>query len=109
MREITYLGKPAFIMIVQDITNIIEGQSSKMQKMFQEALTATMSHEQMNPLNVIITFTDYLQQWTTNVLKQVDSALDLNNMVAISQSSSMSESIGDQQDEVCLDKAELVR
>ena len=46
---------------MRDITKIIENQTFSMQMLYQEAMLATISHEQMNPLNSIINFTDYLK------------------------------------------------
>jgi len=36
---------------------------------------ATMSHEQMNPLNSIINFNEYLIEWTSNVLRQANQSV----------------------------------
>ena len=80
-----------------------------MQQMYQEAMVATVSHEQMNPLNSIINFTEYLQDWTANVLRQVDESIKPQEIFALSSdgsegSSSMAESNG-----ICLDKKELLK
>ena len=45
-----------------DVGDIIRTQNKKMQLLYQDALTATFSHEQMNPLNSIINLTTNLQQ-----------------------------------------------
>ena len=42
------------------IDHLIQAQSLAMIAHFEEAVTATASHEQLNPLNSIISFSDYL-------------------------------------------------
>ena len=69
IKEIKYELEPAYILIFQDISNVIKNQSSKMQKLYQEAMTATISHEQMNPLNSIIYFSEFLKERFKDQLK----------------------------------------
>ena len=69
IKEINYELEPAFILIFQDISNVIKNQNSKMQRQYQEALTATISHEQMNPLNSIIFFSEFLKNKFKQLIK----------------------------------------
>ena len=46
-----------------DVKDIIQTQNKKMQILYQDALTATFSHEQLNPLNSIINLSQYLQDY----------------------------------------------
>mmetsp|Transcript_35445 Transcript_35445/g.54241 ORF Transcript_35445/g.54241 Transcript_35445/m.54241 type:complete len:119 (+) Transcript_35445:126-482(+) len=45
---------------IKNITDIVTQQNKKMQDIFQEALIATISHEQLNPLNSIINMSTFL-------------------------------------------------
>ena len=53
---------PAFVLTITGIDDILENQNNKLQFHYQEAITATISHEQMNPLNSIVNFSDCLYQ-----------------------------------------------
>ena len=43
-----------------DLTSILEDQGQRLQSYYQDALIATVSHEQMNPLNSIINMSESL-------------------------------------------------
>ena len=65
--------------MIQNINHVINNQSMKLQTDYQEAVTATISHEQMNPLNSIINFSRHLYNKTEEYLSHVlktESALD---------------------------------
>jgi len=74
-------GKDLRVLSVQNITNIIQSQSFDMQAMYEEAMLATISHEQMNPLNSIINFTDYLKTQTMDYLciDKLNSSMSLSS------------------------------
>ena len=61
VKEQRVLGKWLKVLVVYDITEVIQNYTLRMQAMYEEAMLATISHEQMNPLNSIINFTDYLK------------------------------------------------
>lgn len=44
----------------------------RIQNKYQEALTATISHEQMNPLNSIIHFSRHLLKKTNEIIENED-------------------------------------
>ena len=69
MKEVQFEGKKSHIIILKNINQLISNQSQRMQSQFQEAITATISHEQMNPLNSIINFTDHLLKKTNIYLE----------------------------------------
>ena len=57
------------LLLLKSIDKIIQNQNMRMQQHYQEAIIATISHEQMNPLNSIINFTQFLQDQTKSYLK----------------------------------------
>ena len=56
--RITFDGQPSLMMTVENINSIIENQENRMQVHYQEAITATVSNEQMNPLNSIVNMSE---------------------------------------------------
>jgi len=57
MSKATYKKEECLIFRFIDVSELIQTQNKKMQSMYQDALTATFSHEQLNPLNSIINLT----------------------------------------------------
>ena len=58
---------------VRSINHIITSEQSKAKFVYQEALTATVSHEQMTPLNSILNLTELLISSTTDNIEQARS------------------------------------
>ena len=50
------------MIVIRDISLIIEFEKEKNENKYQELLTATMSHEMLTPLNSIINLSMYLEQ-----------------------------------------------
>mmetsp|Transcript_41286 Transcript_41286/g.62860 ORF Transcript_41286/g.62860 Transcript_41286/m.62860 type:complete len:147 (-) Transcript_41286:551-991(-) len=68
VKEVQYGFKPSYLIIFNNIDSLIKHQNQEMQSHFQEAITATISHEQLNPLNSIINFSRYLYHKTLDFL-----------------------------------------
>ena len=51
----------------------------RIQNKYQEALTATISHEQMNPLNSIIHFSRHLLNKTNEIIRNEDLETNSEN------------------------------
>mmetsp|Transcript_765 Transcript_765/g.956 ORF Transcript_765/g.956 Transcript_765/m.956 type:complete len:166 (+) Transcript_765:336-833(+) len=83
-------GKEQYMFLMNDITHILESQSKQMESYYQEAMLATVSHEQMNPLNSLINFTGYLKQKTKEYLDDDDSVSNDSDSDFISSSASES-------------------
>ena len=70
-------------MTFKNVNASIENQMDRIQNKYQEALTATISHEQMNPLNSIIHFSQYLLKETNEIIEteeiETDSDQDENS------------------------------
>ena len=62
------------ILVVHNIDNIIRKENSQMQQHYQSAITATISHEQMNPLNSIINLSQMLFEKTKDQLEAAGSS-----------------------------------
>ena len=60
LKKINFEFKDSYLIIIQNINDVINNQNHRMQSHYQEALTATISHEQLTPLNSIINFSKYL-------------------------------------------------
>lgn len=56
------------LLVISDITYILMNEKSKIKHNFQQQLTASLSHEQMTPLNAILNITDILQTTLENDL-----------------------------------------
>lgn len=56
-----YQEKPAKMLVIRNITFIIEYEKVKNENRYQELLTATMSHEMLTPLNSIINLSLYVE------------------------------------------------
>jgi len=50
------------MLVIRDISMIIEFEKEKNENKYQELLTATMSHEMLTPLNSIINLSVYIEQ-----------------------------------------------
>jgi signal transduction histidine kinase len=46
------------MLVIRDITYILRHEKSRIKSNFQQQLTATLSHEQMTPLNSILALSD---------------------------------------------------
>jgi len=81
LQSLRLYGKDLKVLVVNNITDIIQSQTLRMQEMYEEAMLATISHEQMNPLNSIINFTDYLKTQTMDYLciDTLSSSMSLNS------------------------------
>ena len=76
-----------FVMTVKNISPIIELQSLKLNSYYEEAMLATVGHEQLNPLNSIITFSEYLLQKSRKML-DIDSNISMESSgLSLSESS----------------------
>ena len=60
--SVEYLQQTAKMIVIRDISLIIEFEKEKNENKYQELLTATMSHEMLTPLNSIINLSIYLEQ-----------------------------------------------
>ena len=60
--SVEYLQQTAKMIVIRDISLIIEFEKEKNENKYQELLTATMSHEMLTPLNSIINLSMYLEQ-----------------------------------------------
>jgi len=77
VKELDLSEEKRQLLVISDITFILHSEKSKVQHNFQQQLTASLSHEQMTPLNAILNITDILQ----NSLK--DEVLSGNDMQKI--------------------------
>jgi signal transduction histidine kinase len=59
---INYNLQPAIMIVIRNISVIIEFEKVKNENKYQELLTATMSHEMLTPLNSIINLAIYIEQ-----------------------------------------------
>lgn len=59
---INYNLQPAIMIVIRNISVIIEIEKVKNENKYQELLTATMSHEMLTPLNSIINLAIYIEQ-----------------------------------------------
>ena len=50
------------MIVIRNISVIIEFEKVKNENKYQELLTATMSHEMLTPLNLIINLAMYIEQ-----------------------------------------------
>ncbi len=57
-----YSQKPAVMIVIRNISVIIEFEKVKYENKYQELLTATISHEMLTPLNSIINLAIYIEQ-----------------------------------------------
>lgn len=48
------------LLVISDITYILKSEKSKIKHNFQQQLTASLSHEQMTPLNAILNVSDIM-------------------------------------------------
>ena len=53
---------PAIMIVIRNISVIIEFEKVKNENKYQELLTATMSHEMLTPLNSIINLAIHIEQ-----------------------------------------------
>ena len=60
--EIEFNEKPATLLLIRNISHIINYEKSKNVGKYQELLTGTVSHEMLTPLNAIINFVEVVQQ-----------------------------------------------
>jgi signal transduction histidine kinase len=51
-------NEPHQLVVMSDISYILRNERSQIKSNFQEQLTATLSHEQLTPLNSIINLSD---------------------------------------------------
>lgn len=58
------------IIVIKDVSKAFETQMETMQKDFANMLAATLSHEQMTPMNVIINYSEELLIKLENVLAE---------------------------------------
>lgn len=56
------MEKPAKMLVIRNITFIVEFEKVKNEGKYQELLTATMSHEMLTPLNSIINLSTFVEQ-----------------------------------------------
>ena len=61
--------KTQFILIIRDITSIIRSQQKMTDKLYQDAIEANYSHEQMTPLNCILNNTNIVKSRIIDFLK----------------------------------------
>ena len=60
--KVQYNQQPAKMIVIRDISLIIDFEKEKNENKYQELLTATMSHEMLTPLNSIINLSVYIEQ-----------------------------------------------
>ena len=66
--KVRYGGEEAWVVSFSQIDDIIKNQLSAVRVHYQDALTATISHEQMNPLNSIVNIMDMSIQHIIEIL-----------------------------------------
>lgn len=57
---IEYNERPATLLLIRNITHIVNYEKAKNVEKYQELLTGTMSHEMLTPLNAILNLIDIL-------------------------------------------------
>ena len=60
--RITFNNQVATLLILRNISTIINCEKQKNENKYLEILTATISHELMTPLNAVINLTSYLKR-----------------------------------------------
>lgn len=60
--HVQYSNRPAIMIVIRNISLIVEFEQIKSENKYQELLTATMSHEMLTPLNSIINLAVYLEE-----------------------------------------------
>jgi signal transduction histidine kinase len=60
--HVKYSNRPAIMIVIRNISVIVEFEQVKSENKYQELLTATMSHEMLTPLNSIINLAVYLEE-----------------------------------------------
>mmetsp|Transcript_35134 Transcript_35134/g.53875 ORF Transcript_35134/g.53875 Transcript_35134/m.53875 type:complete len:114 (+) Transcript_35134:794-1135(+) len=84
----------SYVLLIQNINGVISNHNSLMQSHYQEAITATISHEQMNPLNSIINLSRFLYERTKDQLGKEGSSNDsLNSSKSSNSISSLDRSL----------------
>jgi signal transduction histidine kinase len=63
--------KNQVVIVVNDVTFLVKQHGGLMQGRYQQAITATVSHEQMNPLNSIINFSELLLNQTSHLIEEI--------------------------------------
>ena len=61
VKELDLSEEKRQLLVISDITFILQSEKTKVKHNFQQQLTASLSHEQMTPLNAILNITDILQ------------------------------------------------
>ncbi|CDW87830.1 pas pac sensor hybrid histidine kinase [Stylonychia lemnae] len=60
--SIIFDDQQAILMLIKNISQLLKAEKQKNESKYQELLTATLSHEMMNPLNSIITLSGLVEQ-----------------------------------------------
>ena len=60
--NVFFNDKECILIIIKNISNLLRAEQQKHQLKYQELLTATLSHELMNPLNSIINLSGLVEQ-----------------------------------------------
>ena len=66
-QQVTYMERPAVMLVIRNITFIVEFEKVKNEGKYQELLTATMSHEMLTPLNSIINLSNFVEKKLTKI------------------------------------------
>ena len=70
----TRKGDQEIILVIKDVTNIIRNQQKISDKIYQESIEANYSHEQMTPLNCILTNSKIIRQRIKALIDTVEVA-----------------------------------
>lgn len=69
--HIDFNERPATLLLIRNISHIINYEKAKNVGKYQELLTGTVSHEMLTPLNAIINFVEVLMQKNASLLNEV--------------------------------------
>jgi len=84
-----------YVLVFKNVSEVISNQTMRVHSYYQEAMLATISHEQMNPLHSIINFTEYMKKKTRGVLESSDSSDQSESSCKFSNDSSSNASSTD--------------
>ena len=58
IQDIRFMEQDSHILLIKNISQLLKSEQQKNESKYQEMLTATFSHELMNPLNSIINLSE---------------------------------------------------